>query len=431
MILRLSSPAARGLLVLLAMVLVAALAYSGVRNALASHEAGLNTAQGYERAAQLEPDNAANWSLLGRYWQYNLENPDSQRAIRAYQKALVADPRSADTWLDLGTAYELDGDISGARNAFLRAQRVYPLSPEVSWRYGNFLLRQGELDAAFAQFKHTVEVDPKRGGAAFALCMRVDPDIQSVLERALPRSQDAYLAVISLLTQQDKTDQASVVWSQLAALHPKFPLQEAYPFLDALIRKRQMTEAQRVWDDALVIAGVSRPQDPPGSLVWDGGFESDVSDGGLAWRYPESVSGVQFRLDTREKHSENRSLRLTFSGSHNARIADVCQFIAVQPSTSYQFSAWVQTRSLSDGEGVHFSLHSLSNLENSTVWTSVVGGTQPWTQLQLPWTSGKDVRELQLCASPVSSYQIDSRILRSAWIDDVALLPESVENTKP
>src|SRR5271155_4934477 len=141
MILRLSSPVARILLVLLASMLATAISYSGIRNILAAHAAGLNTPEGYERATRLEPDDARNWYLLGRYWQYNLEEPDAQRAIRLYQTALSFDPHSADAWLDLGTAYESEGDLAAARNAFVQAKRVYPLSPEVSWRYGNFLLR--------------------------------------------------------------------------------------------------------------------------------------------------------------------------------------------------------------------------------------------------------------------------------------------------
>src|SRR5277367_5829654 len=201
MILRLSSPVARGLFVLFALVLAAGLSYSNIRNVLAVHEAGLNTADGYARATRLEPDDAANWYLLGRYWQYNLEDPDAKRAIRNYQTALAFDPRSADTWLDLGTAYESEGDIAAARNAFVHAKQVYPLSPEVSWRYGNFLLRRGELEAAFAEIRHAVEADPKRGAAAFALCMRFEPNVNSVLERVLPHSKDAYLNVISALAE--------------------------------------------------------------------------------------------------------------------------------------------------------------------------------------------------------------------------------------
>jgi len=430
MILRLSTPAARALLVLLALALAAALSYSGIRNTLAVHEAELNTPQGYERAAKLEPDDARNWYLLGRYWQYNLEDPDAPHAIRAYQTALSFDSHSADTWLDLGTAYELEGDISAARNAFLQAKRAYSLSPEVSWRYGNFLLRRGEFDAAFAEIEQAVEADPKRGAAAVTLGTRFDPDLKAVLERVLPHAQDSYLSVISALSEQQQTDQALIVWSQMAVLHPHLQMSESYPLLEALIRKRQMREAQTVWDQALAFAGVSRPPDPPGSLVWDGGFESDIAKGGLTWYYPSFIGGVQVTLDTREKHSGNRSLRVTFNGLQNVNFNDVCQYVAVQPSTSYRFSAWVRTRDISTDQGVRFGLQSLSASQNSTGWTEDVRGTQPWAQIEFPWSSGNDVRQLHLCVSRLPSAKFDSKIGGSAWIDDVSLVPQSAENTR-
>ena len=92
MILRLSSSAARGTLVFVALALGGTLSFYGIRNARAEFAASLDTPEGYERATQLEPGNPRNWYLLGEYWQNNLEQPDTQRAIRAYQTSLSFDP---------------------------------------------------------------------------------------------------------------------------------------------------------------------------------------------------------------------------------------------------------------------------------------------------------------------------------------------------
>lgn len=428
MIVRLSSSAVRGFLVLLALFLVVELCFSSIRNALAQHEAGLNTREGYERAARLAPDDARTWYLLGRYWQYNLDAPDVRRAISDYQKALSLDSHSADTWSDLATSYETAGDLSAARNAFLQAKRAYPLSPDVSWRYGNFLLRRGELDPAFAQLKYAVQSDPKRSPAAFALASRVQPDIQAVLNLVLPPSPDAYLNVISALSEQQQTDQALILWSRLKTFSPHFELRESYSLMEGLLKKLRVSDAQRVWNDALGFAGVSRPLDFPASLVWDGGFESDVQDGGFAWRYPPFPGAVQIAFDSKEKHSGSRSLRLTFNGLQNVDLHDVCQYIAVQPSTSYRFSAWIRTDSLSTDQGVRFAFNALGDSGNSLSWTDDVRGTQPWTQLSLPWTAKRDARLLQLCIARIQSTKFDNKIHGLAWVDDVALIPQTAGN---
>jgi hypothetical protein len=430
MILRLSNRPARGILVLLGFALTSLFCYSGTRNTLALHNASLNTPEGYQRAVRLEPTDARNWYLLGRYWQYNLEDPDAQQAIHSYQRSLSLSPHSADTWSDLAMAYELENNLPAARDAFLEAQRAYPLSPEVAWRFGNFLLRRGELDAAFEQIKRSVQVDPKRGAAAFALCMRVEPDINAVLDRALPQSPGAYLSVMSGLAEQQKTEQALVVWSRLVALHPHLTLGDSGALIESLLHKLQTTEAQQVWSETLALAGVSRPSDPPGSLVWDGGFESNITNVGFTWRYSTFVNGVQVGLDLNDKHSGHRSLRLTFNGLINVDFRDVCQYIAVQPSVSYRLSGWVQTRSLSTDQGIRFTLHSVGDSTNSVEQTDDLRGTQPWTQIEYPWTAARDVRELQLCITRERSAKFDSKIRGSAWVDDVTLTPVSAENAK-
>jgi tetratricopeptide (TPR) repeat protein len=428
MIFRISTATARILLLPMAVVLAVVLAYSSICDALAAHYAGLNTLEGFERATRLEPSDAANWYLLGRYWQYNLEDPNSEKAIAAYKRALALDAHSADTWSDLAMACESEGEPDAARNAFLQAKRAYPLSPEVAWRFGNFLLRRGETDAAFAEIRRSVEVDPNRAAAALALGTRVEPDFDRVLQRVVPPSQQAYLTVIAGLNQERQTAQALRVWNSLMQLHPHLNLRDSTSLIEGLLEKHQASQAQQVWNQAVAAAGVVRPPDPPESLVWDGGFESTVINVGLSWNYLAFSGGVQIARDARVKHSGNFSLRLTFNGLRNVDFRDVCQDIAVQPDTPYFFSAWAQTRAISTDEGVRFGLQSFGNSGNSTVWSDDVRGTQPWTQIRLPWRSGPDVRHLRLCISRRLSAKFDSKISGYAWIDDVALLPVTTES---
>src|SRR6266849_10048380 len=196
MILRLSSNTQRAVVVAASFAVALILSYFSIRNALAAHYADLQTAEGYEGAVRLEPTDPQNWYLLGRYWQYNLEDPDAARAIHSYLVALSLNPASSETWLDLATVYELEGNPAAARDAFLRAKKIYPLSAEVSWRYGNFLFRQGERDPAAVEMRLAIAADPKRGAEAFSRALRGGFDIETILGRVLPPISDAYLDVI-------------------------------------------------------------------------------------------------------------------------------------------------------------------------------------------------------------------------------------------
>jgi tetratricopeptide (TPR) repeat protein len=431
MILRLSSNAQRGLLVVGSFAVALILSYFSIRNALAAHYAGLETPEAYGRATHLEPANPRNWYLLGRYWQYNLEDPDAARAIRSYLSALSLNPGSSDAWLDLATTYESEGNLTAARDAFLHAKKVYPLSPEVSWRYGNFLLRQRELEPAFAEMRHAVEADPRRGAEAFSRSLRIEPNIKKILDHILPPIGEVYVDVIWDQITDGQTDIALQVWDRLVAIHPRVPLRDVFPLVGALRNIKRITDARRVWDQAAVFAGMTDLQGPPGSVLWDGGFESGVSGGGYSWFFPEGLRNVQISIDAQEKHTGNHSLRLTFDGKSIVTSTEICHYVPVQPLTSYRFSAWVKTRAVTTDQGVRFQLRSLGTEDTSVAVTPDVHGSEPWTRIELPWSSGTGVQELQICLVRLLSDQIENKIKGTTWVDDVALVPESAEHLKP
>jgi hypothetical protein len=434
-ILTIPNAAARFALFLAAFVLAATLTYSSVRNAFAAHQLGLETREGYERATRLEPDNAENWFLLGRYRQYNLEDPDPQRAIQSYRTALALNPRSAETWLDLATAYELQGDASSARESFLQAKRVYPQSAEVAWRFGNFLLRQDELSSAYSEIRHSVALDPKRAAEAFSRCWRVDPNIQNILDNALPASAAVYLAAIRELDADAAIDPALAVWDRLNALHPPLPLADVIPFTDSLIQAHRIADAHRVWDQAVALASStaaeSHPSDPSASLLWDGGFETGITGGGFAWTIAPPTPGAQVTIDANEKHSGLHSLRLGFDGSRNVDFSGVCHIVQVQPAASYKLSAWVRTQDLTTDQGVRLRLDWLENSRPSFAETQDMHGTQSWKQFTLPWTAPPSVQQVRVCATRHPSDDFGSRIHGVAWIDDVTLLPDSSSTVAP
>jgi tetratricopeptide (TPR) repeat protein len=407
------------------LALGAALAYSSIRNAVADHDAGLGTRDAHERSVKLEPGNALNWFLLGRYWQYNLEEPDNARAIPAYRTALSLDPQSANTWLDLATVYELEGDTSTARDSFLQAKRVYPLSAEVSWRYGNFLLRAGEFPQAFAEIRHSVFVDPNRAAEAFSRCWRVNPNVQVILDQVLPPSGPVYLDAIRELMADAQMGPALVVWSRLVSIRPHLQLSEITPFVDMLLFARRPEDARRVWMEATSLSATPSIGDPPDSVLWDGGFESGVFGGGLSWSFPSTPSGVQVGIDSNEKHSGERSLQLGFDGKHNVNFADVCHLAIVQPATRYKFSAWVRTQALTSDQGIRFRLEWTENSRAAFADTPEFHGTQDWSRVELPWVSPPDAHQVRVCVARNPSDVYGSRIHGTAWVDDVSLVPDS------
>jgi hypothetical protein len=323
------------------------------------------------------------------------------------------------------------GDLASARDAFLHAKKFYPLSAEVSWQYGNFLLRQGELQSAFTEMRRAVEADPKRGAEAFSRALRAEPDVDQILNHVLPPNRDVYVVVIWDQITDGQTDIALQVWDRLIAIRPQLSLGYVFPLIKALRSNKRITDARRVWDQAVVVAGMADLQGPPGSVLWDGGFESGVNGGGYSWLFPEGLRNVQIGIDAQEKHSGNHSLRLTFDGKSIVSSTDICHYVPVSPSTTYRFSAWVKTRAITTDQGVRFQLRSLGTQDSSVAATPELHGSEPWTHIEMLWSSGIDVQEVQVCLVRSLSDQLENRIKGTTWVDDVALVPEAAEHSKP
>jgi len=396
------------------------LGYFGICNALASHYLELNTQNSLERATALEPSNALNRLSLGRYWEFNIENTDLDRAISAYRRASELNPRSAAVWLGLASAYESKNDIDAARRAYLNAKRFYPASADASWRYGNFLLRQGEQREGFLEIHRAVETDPKRGWEAFLICRHFDPDLESILTRVVPPIASIYSDIIWQLTGEGRPDQGLKVWSKLVALHPNLESREVFFFVDGLLINKQSSEAKLAWEQATALMKLPKLEDAPGSLIWDGGFETDVIGGGLAWRIQPS-SKVTIGHDHNVRHSGRRALRIDFAVRENSNFMGVCQRVVVEPNTRYELSAWLRTREMAQGRGIFLQVAEPGMPWNPNVKTPEQAGTTDWTKVWTRWISPNNSRLAEVCVSRLNGFE-SNRAPVTAWVDDVSLL---------
>jgi tetratricopeptide (TPR) repeat protein len=422
MIVSLSSAAARGALVGGALAVAAYLSYFSLRSARATYYTETQTLLGFERATQIEPGNARNWYLLGRYLQYSFEDADPRRAINIYKKSLEIDPHATSTWLELAATYESEGNDVAARSAFINAKNTYPLSAEVSWRYGNFLLRQGELEPAFAEIRRSVEADPGRATEAFSRCLRVEPDADVILDRVLPPKSEIYIAVMGDLAQDRQIENALKVWTRIVAMHPKIALHDAFQIVMELRGNGRASEAHKVWEQAVDLAGLAQLEGPRNSMVWDGGFESDVTGEAYAWRFAKTSRSAHTGFDMQEKYSGKRSLRVSFDGSSDVSFYDVCQTVPAEAGTAYELSGWMKSKDLTTDQGVRLDLRPGIPGVNGSV-TPDVRGTQPWTRFATIWPGAKENEEVQICLRRDASDQEDNKIRGTAWVDDLALTP--------
>jgi hypothetical protein len=194
-----------------------------------------------------------------------------------------------------------------------------------------------------------------------------------------------------------------------------------------LVAQERYDEAGSVWHQSTDFAATLSAQSSAGSLVFDGGFEKDLSGGGFGW-HEEDVPGADFAFDTVEKHSGARSASIAFDGTQNLAYQNLHQEVLVTPGTHYRFRAYLRTDKISTDSGMRFEIFDPKDMKNLDVLTPNETGTQPWTLEETDFTPGPKTHLIRIRLMRIPSKRFDNTLSGTVWVDDVELVP--VASTK-
>ena len=412
-----ANSAAKNIAVFLSLLAAAWLSCAGGQHEIANHYAASANPGNWERAARIEPGNPEIWYQLARYRHLDFDNADIPLAISYYRRAEQLNPRSPYYKLDLASALEIVGNASEADAEFRAAQSAYPISPEVAWKYGNFLLRQDRVPEAVGEIHRALLVDPALLALAISRVWRSTPDVHLLLDQVLPENPAAYQQALSFLSDAGDTAAALEAWHRLVAKNPHPDLRWVFKLTDLLVEKQQFDIAEGVWREATGTQSASEQ----GSLIYDGGFEKDISGGGFGWQQTV-IEGANFDFDTGEKRSGERSARLTFDGSSNTVYQNLFQYVLVSPSTHYHFQGYLRTDQISTDSGIRFEVSDPKDGRSLDLLTANVTGTEPWTLEQGDFATGPGTHVILVRVARRPSERLDNKIRGTAWVDDVAIV---------
>jgi tetratricopeptide (TPR) repeat protein len=369
-----------------------------------------------QRAARLDPWNADYRNHLGRY--YALVARDPAKSIEPYQAAVQLDPHSARYWFDLASTYQVLGDVSNQTLALEHAIEADPTTPDVAWEAANFFLVQGDEAKALREFRVVLANEPTLADPAIQFCWRINPDVDELLRDVVPARSEAYIAFLNLLMQKKETAATAKVWAALMATQQTFELRYVYEYIQYLFDHKDVEQARLVWQQAAPRFGLSAYVPSGRNLIVNGDFGLDVLNGGFDWQYQKQQS-VTLTLDPSDFHGGHRSLLIAFDGPA-VNDAGIRQFIAVQPDTLYDFSAYYKSGEFEGAGGPHITiqdaytravLYDSDELKEPGFWKSATG----------EFTTGADTKLLVL---HVRRLPEGSPIRGKLWVDDFRLTPK-------
>ncbi len=404
--------------------------YHAARFWLADHRVHKDNLASIESGVHLEPGDADAWDTLGRFLQLSLEYNDPVQSLAAYQHAVQANPHSSILHMNLAAAYEGAGEVDQARQQYADASAVYPLSAQVAWNYGNFLLRQGDTAEGYAQIHKAVLADRSLLTLASSRVWRASRDVNVLLDRVLPADADAYEHALDYFSGIHQTSASLAVWDKLIALGQPLPLSKSFPLIDALIQTDDSADAARVWRDALNSAGIPYSAPLNHSLIWNGNFLRDFENGGLDWRY-DPLLGVVLDFDTVPPGHDGRSLRMDFGGGNNTAIDKPVQFVPVEPNHRYHFRATMRTEDITTEMGLRFFISDPNHADAVDVMTENLTGSNPWKTVTAEFTTGPDTHFVTVRLLRQASRLFENRLSGTVWVSDAYLLPAELDAEQP
>lgn len=423
---RVSSGSSSRLLIVAASVLCsAAIVFSAGRVWLAARLAHSHDPASWMRSVKIEPGDAAYWNQLGLYEEWDFTHGNIQQSVLDFERATRLNPYWATYWTGLASAYEATGQLKKAREAYRKALQVYPASPDVAWQFGSFLLRQGQTQQAARKVRQALLDRPALATSAVSQFWNAGVGLNEILGEVLPARRQDYIAALGYFLSLKNSDASLASWDRLARLGRKVPLDTSFDLIDRLIASSRAGDAARVWRQALVSAGRTKQQAAGGSLVFNGGFEHSLANGGFGWRWiPTGDAELDLVGDI--THSGKQSARVTFDGNANLDFSSLRQYVPVSPSTRYRFSAYMRTYQISTDSGPGFVIRTCGNPVRPLAQTVAITGTQAWTELQAEFTTGAHTQCVEIVLRRVPSQMFENKISGTAWVDDVRLSPAPI-----
>ncbi len=411
---RLPAVIVRRTLALAGVALLAAYLALVLRVLVASRSASSGERASLERAARLEPQNARHPHLLGRHFVFAEYDP--QAAIREFRKATALNPHVSRFWLDLANAHHAAGENEKMKQALDRALLADPTTPTVAWEAALLYVVTGHTEDGLRLLPMVLEHDPPVRRQALETAWRVTQDADRLLDHTVPRDNEIYLDLLSVLIDREETAAAAKVWARLMSLRQPFSAQRALPYVDFLTNQRDPRGARQVWIALPAFDPGFRPYLPGENLVINGGFEYPFLEAGFDWRTASRASARR-TLDSMVSRGGRRSLRIDLDGAGEAD-AGLLQFLLVDPDSDYRFRAYVRTEDMESASGPRLEI------------LDAFGGTILLRSRELLGSSEWQLVEGEFRTPPGTELAVfhvvrvppDSQVRGKLWMDDITLV---------
>ncbi len=360
-------------------------------------------------------------SRLGLYHLYNPLLFDPAEAVRHFEAAVRLEPFHSRAWSNLGRGYEELNDLVRAEAAYRLGIDLAPHHFNPHWAYANFLLRQGDLDRAFGEFRRVVEIYPDSSGI---ICESVwqasGGDVAALFEFGTQlHSAKANWGMTRCLMERQEFQSSVDLWTMMPS-DDSLKVESGRSLIPLLTQANQWSLAHHVWKQ--VVSKEVRDVSPSDLVLWNGGFEVNAKTKIFDWSFSNS-DDVEVSLDSWERQQGQQSLLIDFKQHQNVKFDGVSHTLWVEPSKKYRFRFYYKTDGIPQDNGIAIILTDAEVPDRFRAQSTPLIPEQEWTSQEIVLETPAETRfiRLRIVRRPVG--KIYDYIEGKIWFDSFSLNP--------
>jgi len=373
-----------------------------------------------DEAVRFVPHSAA---LNARLAEAELDQPDRdlQRVDVLATRAANVSPWDYRQRLLLARVKEVEGDRTQAERVLQDAAELAPNYPDVRWQLANLLLREGKLSKAVPEFRLACNLNSSLLPGTIDILWRVSGGNLAPVQAVTPRDPKSQLMLAQLLLKQSRPAEAITIVSGIDR-NLLVALPETPAFIDSLIASGRIEEARGLWVG--IVSGSYAQPGHPLELIWNGGFESEVSKS--LTQFDWNLSRNEYAtpaIDPNAAHSGSRSLRIDFAGRDTTKVdGQVKQILIVHPGTRYRLDCYVKTERFESPEGPRLVAVDLASGAELAGSEPIVSGSNDWRLMSIDLKVPATTRAVTVTIKRIPQYSFDKPTKGTIWFDDFVLI---------
>jgi tetratricopeptide (TPR) repeat protein len=333
-------------------------------------------------------DPLSNW-LLASTENDSFIPEKASATVKNFENLIRLSPNDYRWWIELGRAREQLDDSEGSEKALKRAIELAPNYTYPHWQLGNFYLRQGRNDEAFAQLKTAAENNAFYREQVFYIVWEFFDQDKDQLERIVGNSPQVQATLAKFYATHDQPEAAVRTWSTLTPEEKEENRPIGVLLMQVLYEKKHFRASQ------FFVRDMGRDPEAKEGQIRNGGFEEPVKvlppvDTYFDWGIGDKDK-VSVKQDAAQKHDGKMSLRVTFNSFTAPSLVNATQILALEPGGHYSLTFWVRTENLKSASPPYIEVAGINNPRSFGSTPPFPTGSNDWQQMKIDFTVPNDV----------------------------------------